>query len=107
MYIRYAHVIKVKKNKTAPVHAMKVYKGRRGTTPFILNLRNKGRCVVSFMPRQEALNARLAGVRSPSGSLGEEKNIWPLSGIETRTVVRDLVTILTTFDEYYCAKMTL
>jgi hypothetical protein len=39
------------KRKVFPIHAMKTYRGNRGTTPLILNSGTRKRQVVDFMPR--------------------------------------------------------
>jgi hypothetical protein len=65
----------MQKCKVFPVHTMKAYMGRRGTTPLILNLGTRCRQVVNFMPwpctpRKEPwylLNRRLGKPQSQSG----------------------------------------
>jgi hypothetical protein len=74
-----------KKDKVFPVHAMKTYRGRRGTAPLVLNIGTRWRWVVNFMPRPHypckepryPLKGRRAGHQTDG--LGDMQNsLWLL-----------------------------
>jgi len=46
----YQTILRGGTGKDAPVHAMQVYRGIRGTAPLVLNLGTKWRSVVDFTP---------------------------------------------------------
>jgi hypothetical protein len=66
----YLSSVEVKgKSKFVPIHAMKAYRGRKGTTPLILNLGVRWRWVFTFMPQwmrfQCPFNRRLGPAPHP------------------------------------------
>jgi hypothetical protein len=74
---------------------MKAYWGSGGIAPRILDLGPRWSLVVSFTPRTlyphgkspwYPLDRRLGGPQSRSGRGGEEKNSYPLPGLEPRII---------------------
>ena len=79
--------------KLFPAHAMKTYRGSRGITPFLTSALDGSEWLTSrphrLIPRKEPrypLNMRLDGPQSRYGRFGEEKNLLPHPGFESRTV---------------------
>jgi len=86
------HLIKGK-GKVVTVYVMKPYRGRRGTVPLILNLCTRWGSGVKTTPgrstpgkEKDPLNNRLRQPTSRPKRFGEDKNVLPLTGFESRTV---------------------
>jgi hypothetical protein len=79
--------------KAVYVHAIKAHRGGKGKAPIIHSFGAvccQPHALATLSPGETApqnpLNRRLAGPQSLSGCFGTEKNLLPMSGLESRTV---------------------